>query len=115
MANYQLTSSETIIRTGDGASIPNDPRNRDRAEYDAWVKAGGVPDPVPPPSAAETTEANRLAAIKADAGRIDLITRFRTATPAQIDTFIDANVTTIAQARTLFKAILKTIALDGRG
>ena len=50
MAEYQLTATETVIRTEDGASIPNDPANRDRAEYDKWLADGGVPDPyVPPP------------------------------------------------------------------
>ena len=45
MTDYQLTGSSTIVRAVDGASIPNDPSNRDRAEYDAWVAAGNVPDP----------------------------------------------------------------------
>lgn len=45
MTTYQLTSSDSVIRTKDGAIIPNDPANRDRQEYDAWVKKGGVPDP----------------------------------------------------------------------
>jgi hypothetical protein len=49
MAEYQLTDSEMVIRTEDGASIPNDPANRDRAEYDAWLAEGGVPDPYVPP------------------------------------------------------------------
>ena len=50
MAEYQLTATESVIRTEDGACIPNDPANRDRAEYDEWLADGGVPDPyVPPP------------------------------------------------------------------
>jgi hypothetical protein len=50
MADYQLTATDVVIRTEDGASIPNDPANRDRAEYEQWIKDGGVPDPyVPPP------------------------------------------------------------------
>ncbi len=49
MAEYQLTATENVIRTEDGASIPNDPANRDRAEYDAWLADGGVPDPYEPP------------------------------------------------------------------
>lgn len=54
MADYQLTNSETVIRSVDSASIPADPANRDRAEYEAWLVDGGVPDPadeIPPPSA----------------------------------------------------------------
>jgi hypothetical protein len=54
MADYQLTQSDIVIRTADQAFIPNDPANRDRAEYDKWLADGGVPDPyVPPPTKKE--------------------------------------------------------------
>ena len=52
MSDYQLTASEepcAVIRTADGACIPPDPANRDYAEYQKWVEAGGVPDPYVPP------------------------------------------------------------------
>jgi hypothetical protein len=50
MSEYQLTATESVIRTADGAWIPNDPANRDWAAYQKWLAAGGVPDPyVPPP------------------------------------------------------------------
>jgi hypothetical protein len=49
MAEYQLTATDVVIRTVDNASIPNDPANRDRQEYNAWYAAGGVPDPYVPP------------------------------------------------------------------
>jgi hypothetical protein len=54
MADYQLTATDVVIRTADQAFIPNDPANRDRAEYEAWLEDGGVPDPYvepPPPPA----------------------------------------------------------------
>jgi len=50
---YKLTRTETVIRIVDNASIPNDPRNTDRADYLKWVAAGNTPqpaDPLPPPA-----------------------------------------------------------------
>ncbi|UTD28231.1 hypothetical protein [Bradyrhizobium sp. WD16] len=53
MAAYQCTASAAVIRTGDGALIPEDAANRDRAAYHEWLANGGVPDPyvAPPPVA----------------------------------------------------------------
>lgn len=48
MADYQLTATDTVIRTADQAWIPNDPANRDRIEYEQWLADGGVPDPYVP-------------------------------------------------------------------
>jgi len=50
MAEYALTATDHIvIRTADGACIPDDPDNRDRVEYEEWLADGGVPDPYVPP------------------------------------------------------------------
>ena len=57
MADYQLTASDTIIRTADGACIPPDPANTDYAKYLQWCEDGGVADPyvAPKPEPAQPT------------------------------------------------------------
>lgn len=57
MSDYRIIDAEgTVLRNADGACIPNNPANSDRAAFDAAVAAGGiVPDPyVPPPAAVPT-------------------------------------------------------------
>jgi hypothetical protein len=52
MSDYQLTATDSVIRTADGACIPNDPVNRDWVEYQEWLDDGGTPDPYVPPEPA---------------------------------------------------------------
>ena len=55
MSDYRLTATDIIVRAADNAFIPNDPANVDRQQYEAWLAAGGVPDPcVPTPSVSES-------------------------------------------------------------
>ncbi|MFA5951485.1 MAG: hypothetical protein WC807_14495 [Hyphomicrobium sp.] len=109
MAAYSLNQTDTVVRNVDGALIPNDPSNRDRIEYVAWLANGGVPDPYVRP-AEEIAQDQRRAAFNSDASRADLLTRLRSATPAQISAYVDTNVTNLADARALFKRILLVLA-----
>lgn len=49
MDSYRLTAGAEVVRIADGAIIPPDPRNADRAAYEAWLAAGGVPEPAAMP------------------------------------------------------------------
>ena len=60
MADYQLTAIDSVLRTADGAYIPNDPANRDWVEYQAWLADGGVPDPYVPPPAPTAPQADDI-------------------------------------------------------
>jgi hypothetical protein len=57
MAEYALGATDKyVIRTEDGATIPNDPANKDWVEYQKWLADDGVPDPyVKPPKVTIST------------------------------------------------------------
>ncbi len=53
---YKLTTSTSITRLSDGASIPDDTSNTDYAAYLQWLSEGNTPepaDPVPAPTYSE--------------------------------------------------------------
>src|SRR3954468_16420557 len=80
MAEYQLLTSPTgeisgsVKRRADGAFIPPDPANRDRAAYNQWLDEGNVPDPpdAPPEPAPPEPNAN----VRLDAGVQAAVTYF---------------------------------------
>lgn len=56
-------------------------------------------------------EEQRIADLKADTLRQDMIDRLTSASPQQISDYVDNNVTDLASARTMFKRILLILAV----
>lgn len=98
---YKLISVG-VMRIEDGAFIPPDNANTDWRAYQKWIADGNTPlpqDPPPPPTQDEidATAAKtygKLAALKG-------------MTPAQVQAWVDANVSTLADV----KDALKTLAI----
>jgi hypothetical protein len=66
MADYRLTTGAVVVRTADGAFVPNDPDNKDRQAYDAWLAAGNEPEPSVPPPISSTMDGVTFLARVAD-------------------------------------------------
>jgi hypothetical protein len=106
-------SLTAIRRMADGADIPIDIRNRDYQEYLEWVNAGNTaedPDPLPEPEtprnfavemdllnqSVETSDVNR------EAFKLHELYGL---TQAQLEMYIENNVTTLAAAKTYLKKL----------
>lgn len=90
--------------------------------YMAWTNAGNSPDPYTPPPppaptaaeiAADAERATRMsirASIKGD----NFIQQLRTMTPADVDAYIQNNVTDLASAKVVLRKLAYVIAILAR-
>ena len=69
---YKLTTSTSITRLADNASIPADPANTDYAAYLIWLSEGNTPEPadIPP---VPTYQALRAAAYPPVGDQLDAL------------------------------------------
>jgi hypothetical protein len=83
---YELiTNSTSVLRRADNATIPDDPANRDRQEYNSWLADGNVPDPAPPPSRAGVIAQSTQARSLSDARTLNATGRTQEAVDAILD------------------------------
>ena len=77
--------SSTVLRVADQAYIPDDPANRDRAEYSAWLAEGNTPDPPAPPSRAGVIAQSTQALSLSQAQQLNAAGRTQEAVDAILD------------------------------
>lgn len=116
---YKLIGYDTVKNLTTGAMFPTVEGNREFAEYQAWVAAGGVPEPADEPTAEELAEAAIYEAATAFEGLPDWAAYtateaadaihdaiFAGATLATVNAQIDALPATIAGMKTGLKAVV---------
>lgn len=85
---YRINPHGGVIRLGDGAAIPADPRNADWQEYLAWAAAGNAAQPEP----LDDLKRRRRAEVEAElARRLDLGMSYG-GKPLQIDEASQRNI-----------------------
>jgi len=106
---YKLRLVAGVIRLADGATIPEDARNADWQRFLAWVAAGNTPEPADPPPPPSQDELDAAAA-KAYAKLQSLMSM----TPAQVQTWVKANITTLPAAQDAIATLAIAVAVLAR-
>lgn len=107
--SYKLRTVAGVIRLSDFACIPEDARNADWQRYLAWRAAGNTPDPADP-DPGPTQDQIDAAAAKAYAKLQALVGM----TPAQVQAWVSANVTNLAQAQDAIATLAIAVAVLAR-
>lgn len=105
MSTYRLTEA-SVVRD-DGLHIPMDLFNAHWQEYQEWLRTGNTPLPMAPEPQEDIDRRTRRTELKTNA----ILNTLRTATPQQIDTYIDNQVTTLLDSRRVLKALAIAISV----
>jgi hypothetical protein len=119
MVRYRIAKIGIIDQNnGDALILPN---RAGWGEYVAWRALGNRPDPmlvvphvVTPAEQATLDELAARDAVIATLKADSAIQALRTRTPAQVDSWIDANVVDLASARAVLKILARVLALLAR-
>ena len=105
-----------VVYSGQPPNFPATDQNIDAVRYqfgNMWVDAiGGRPTQVELDAFLTPPGMVRINSFLQRADYIDLINRVRTSSPAEIDTWLTNNVTTLAQARAVLGAIIVLIVCN---
>lgn len=106
---YKLINEKFIKRIDDGATIPNDDKNHDWIDYQAWLALGNVPDPADPPPPPTQDEIDTAAA-----KQYAKLTALRAMTPTQVQAWVAANVTNLPQAQDAIATLAVAVSILAR-
>jgi hypothetical protein len=109
LMSYKLRLVAGVIRLADGSFIPDDPRNAAWQQYQAWLGAGNTPEPADPPPPPSQDELDAAAA-KAYAKLQALIAM----SPAQVQAWVTANITTLPAAQDAIATLAIAVAVLAR-
>lgn len=102
----------TNLATGE-IVLPGMPAWRD---YEAWLVAGGVPEPriVPPADLEAQAEIAARVAMRATLRADTVVQYLRTHTPAEVAAYVAANVADLASARSVLSKMAMVVAYLAR-
>lgn len=84
------------------------------AEYESWLQAGGIPDPMPIPPIEPQPPPTQQELDSVAARAYAKLTALRTMTPAQVITWVDANVTNLESAKDAIKTLAIAVSILSR-
>lgn len=116
--SYKLRFNQPgVIRLADEAQIPEALENQDWLEYLDWLAAGNVPDPAETPEEtaarqAQEQEQTGQTALRDNLKMDAVFDQLKTATPAQINTFVNNQFPAFTiQQRAVMKMLIQVAAL----
>jgi hypothetical protein len=106
MADYKIVEGG-VQRASDGATIPLDEGNGDYRRYLEWVKDGNQPDPADGPPQEELDRVARKQTLRANT----LFNQLKSSTPEQVDTWVQNNINSLADAKQLLRTLAMVICV----
>jgi len=102
---YQFIGADVVSRIEDNGETHSSCSIHDN-DFKEWLSAGNTPDPDPEMTPEKIAERAALAQVAADR-RADILAKLSGVADAQLDAYIDTNVTNLTSATAYLKRLTK--------